>query len=264
MPYYLFDNAAAAEARERFAALEACYDPVTTARLTTLGIGEGWRCLEVGAGSGSVANWMADSVGETGSVLATDIETGLIKGVRSNVEVRRHDIVVDDLPEAAFDLVHSRLVLQHLPERMRVLRRILRSLRPGGRLLLDAFDCTWLPVLRAPDETSAVVFSSVVDGIHELLERAGLDLAWGRHAYGAMVETGYTELAVRGHCEAWVGGSTGMRLHRANALQTQDRLFEVDLVTKDDLEAFFTTLEDPRFAVSSYLMLSTTGRRPLA
>ena len=48
--------------------------PLVTA-LHRLGLGPGWRCLEVGAGSGSVARWLAAKVGPEGSVLATDIDT---------------------------------------------------------------------------------------------------------------------------------------------------------------------------------------------
>jgi len=34
------------------------------------------------------------------------------------------------------------------------------------------------------------------------------------------------------------------------------------MVTERDLADFFELIEDPGFAVSSYLMLSTSGRRP--
>lgn len=51
---YLFDNSAP-EAGARFAGLETLYDAVTRRQLDRLGIGAGWRCLEVGAGGGSIA-----------------------------------------------------------------------------------------------------------------------------------------------------------------------------------------------------------------
>jgi 2-polyprenyl-3-methyl-5-hydroxy-6-metoxy-1,4-benzoquinol methylase len=95
----------------------------------------------VGAGGGSIAEWLAGQVGPDGRVLATDIDTRFLEQLshKKNVEVRRHDIVSDSLPERAFDLVHARLVLLHLPERDRVLGRMAAALKPGGWLLTEEF-----------------------------------------------------------------------------------------------------------------------------
>jgi precorrin-6B methylase 2 len=41
--------------------------------LSALGLGAGWRCWEIGAGGGSIVRWMAAEVGESGSVLGTDL-----------------------------------------------------------------------------------------------------------------------------------------------------------------------------------------------
>jgi hypothetical protein len=73
---YVFDNAAEEQTRERFATLPRLYDPGTIRHLEALGVGAGWRCLEVGAGGGSVARWLAERVGPIGRVLATDIYVG--------------------------------------------------------------------------------------------------------------------------------------------------------------------------------------------
>ncbi|HEX2284922.1 MAG TPA: class I SAM-dependent methyltransferase, partial [Mycobacterium sp.] len=94
---YPFDNAAP-QTGARFANLSELYDHVTFRHLDRFRIGAGWRCLEVGAGGGSVARFMSDRAGSTGAVIATDINTDWIAGVLpENVEVRRHDIGVDPL-----------------------------------------------------------------------------------------------------------------------------------------------------------------------
>lgn len=262
MAPYAFDNAAVLASADRFTSLQHCYDPISVTRLCALGIGPGWRCLEVGAGAGSVANWLGERVGPGGSVVATDIDAGLVGETADNVEVRTHDIARDPLPEAAFDLVHARLVLLHLPERRRALHRIWHALKPGGNLLLEDFDCTWMPVLAAPDAASVRLFAKVVDGIHELLTRAGADIAWGRNAYRVLVDTGYVDLDVHGYSEVWHGGSIGTQLHRANAQQTAERLVRLGLATAGEIERFLSLIADPHLAVSSYLLLSTSGRRP--
>jgi SAM-dependent methyltransferase len=71
----------------------------------------------------------------------TDIDERYLESLHvPNLEVRRHDIVTDPLPEAAFDLIHARLVLIHLPQREEVLSRLVAALKPGGWLVDEEFD----------------------------------------------------------------------------------------------------------------------------
>src|SRR5829696_421420 len=48
--------------------LEELVDPPTIRRLETVEVGPGWQALEVGAGRGSIAAWLAERVGEGGRV----------------------------------------------------------------------------------------------------------------------------------------------------------------------------------------------------
>jgi 2-polyprenyl-3-methyl-5-hydroxy-6-metoxy-1,4-benzoquinol methylase len=47
----------------------------------------------------------------------------------------------DELPCDEFDFVHTRWVLQHIPERDEVLDRLCSALRPGGVILLEEGGC---------------------------------------------------------------------------------------------------------------------------
>ena len=58
---------------ERLDLLEQIYDPSSRRRRAL--VQPGWRCLEVGAGRGSMAVWLAAQVGSTGQVVATDVDT---------------------------------------------------------------------------------------------------------------------------------------------------------------------------------------------
>src|SRR5215469_7829387 len=142
-PGYLLDNAQA-QAQGRFAGLEASFDTLTQRHLAARGLRPGWRCLEVGAGSGSVARSLASQAAPDGSVLATDIDTRWVDtGSLPNLEVIQHDIVTDPLPGGAFDLIHARLVA---------------ALKPGGWLVAEDFDSS-LPHCLDPatDEEQAFV-----------------------------------------------------------------------------------------------------------
>jgi SAM-dependent methyltransferase len=130
---YALPNAAEL-ARQRLAALEQSYDPASFRRAEALGVGPGWTCLDVGAGGGSVARWLADRVGPSGRVVATDLD---VRFLGPPLEVREIDVRTGELEPAAYDLVHTRLVLLHIPEREQVLTR------PAG------VDSTWARVLPA-------------------------------------------------------------------------------------------------------------------
>lgn len=260
MSEYLFDNTAA-QSPDRFSALETCYDHVTQDNLMRLGVGVGWNCLEVGGGGGSLGTWLADAVGPTGSVLLTDIAPKMAPGrERENLTVERHDIVNDDLPEASFDLIHSRLVLLHLPERQQVLERLVTALKPGGWLVLEEFDCEWTPVLDAPNAAARDLFNKVHGAVLQLLSEAGADIAWGRNVQAAMTKAGLADVSSTTYAESWSGGSTGTSLHRVNTEQVAAQLLDAG-ITQDSLQEFWTLLDDPGFVVNSYPLITARARR---
>ena len=138
--YFAAGTEDAAE-RERLGMLELLMDPLTIRRLEARGVTEAWNCLEVGAGGGSVALWLAQRVGPGGRVVASDINTRFLRDLdMPNLEVRQHDIVSDDLEKGGYDLVHCRALLLHLAEREKGLRRMAAAVRPGGWLLIEESD----------------------------------------------------------------------------------------------------------------------------
>ena len=137
---YVLDNTGENEL-ERLRLLESVWDPGTTARLTALGVGAGWRCLELGAGGGSITRWLCDRVGPTGVVTAVDLEPRFLEAdPRPNLEIHRRDIVVDGVPGEGYDLIHTRFLLMHLPDRDRLVAELVGRLRPGGTILLEESD----------------------------------------------------------------------------------------------------------------------------
>lgn len=123
---------------ERLNLLEAIFDPLSRQRRTL--VQPGWRCLEVGAGRGSMARWLAQQVGERGRVVATDVDTTYLQRLTvPNLDIRRHNILSDPLDElgpGSFDLVCARLLLFWLAGKQEdAIRRMVECLRPGGWLI---------------------------------------------------------------------------------------------------------------------------------
>jgi len=123
---------------DRLDLLERLFDPLSRRRREL--VRPGWRCLEVGAGRGSMAIWLAEQVGEDGHVVATDLDTTYLDRLDlPNLEVRRHNILEDSLEElepGSFDLVSSRLMLFWLADKQETaIRRMVECLKPGGWLV---------------------------------------------------------------------------------------------------------------------------------
>ena len=262
MAEYLLDNAGR-ETEQRFASLESCWDPVTIAHLERIGVASGWSCLEVGGGGGSIAAWLGERVGPTGSVTVTDIDPRWLgRTVAPNVEVLRHDIVNDELDADRFDLVHARLVLVHLPERDRVLEKMIGALKHGGWLLIDDFDCTWLPFVpdcfEVGDER---LFLKAAAAFHRVLEEGGVHISHGRRFYPWLRSKGLINVEVEGHMQVSPGGSAGAMLWRANIEQLRPKLVGRGLLTALEIERLGQLVDDPTFSVNSYLLVSGWGQR---
>ncbi|RKS09708.1 acyl-CoA synthetase (AMP-forming)/AMP-acid ligase II [Nocardiopsis sp. Huas11] len=257
---YVFDNHSE-HAFDQHRFLAAAYDAMTTERLAQTGVGPGWRCLEVGAGGGSVATWLAHRVGPTGAVTATDIKPERIPAV-PGLEVLSHDIVRDPLPEAAFDLIHSRLVLLHLPERIAVLDRLVRALKPGGVLQLDEFDITYGPGLLMPDQEAGKLYETFLETKIRVMDRAGADPAWGREVAAAMVRAGLTDVDPRPRLELWDADSPGVHLIAHHTRHLRDQ-FVREGMTDRQLADVRALLADPAFRAGSCAIYSVQGRRPL-
>jgi SAM-dependent methyltransferase len=257
---YLLDNRRD-EAGDRFDALAALYDPFTIGHFDKLGVAEGWRCLEVGAGGGSVVRHLSERVGASGRVLATDIEPAFLEPLAAlgNVDVARHDVVVDPLPEAEFDLIHARLVLVHVPERLEAVRRVVRSLRPGGWLLLEDADGTGIHSCLDPQTDDEHLANRIREGMRRLLQDRGADMAFGRKLTRLLRAEGLVEVAGDG----FIPVSPAVRLlERANVVQLQDMFLEREIVTKEEFERFLTLLEDPTLVLAGPLLMAAWGRAP--
>src|SRR4051812_22766239 len=221
---YLLDNAAP-QARDRFDALTTIFDPGTRRHLEALGITEGSRCLEIGAGGGSIARWMADRVGAHGHVLATDIDPRhLAIDGRANLDVRRHDVAIDPLPASAFDLIHARLVVMHLPDAHGALTRMVGALAPGGRILLEDFD--------APFGAHHQMLRTTV-AVRHVLANGGVDVDGGRTLAARLRAHGLDDVSAEARAFLWTGGSPGAMLMRANFEQLRERILGSGLLTEN-------------------------------
>lgn len=267
---YVFANGAEREAAQRFGGLETVYDPATTRALAATGVGPGWRCWEVGGGGGSIAAWLAQRVGPAGRVLVTDLDPRFLAALpalqRPQVTVRCHDVGREPPPAGAFDLIHARLVLIHVPTREAALGRLVGALKPGGWLVVEDFD----PAFVAPEERAfpatsredAALYARVFGALARVLAAKGVGSGWGRGLYRRFREYGLVEVGLEGALGARPGGSAGAKVDQANLTQLRAALLVTGIVTAEDLDRMIALLDDPDFAYAGPVMFTAWGRKP--
>ncbi len=259
---YLLDNGRAG-AGTRLRALSAIFDPATFRRIESLGITEGWRCWEVGAGSASVPAWLADRAGPTGRVLATDIDVSWAEpAAQGIVEVRRHDVALDPPPAEQFDLVHARLVLVHVPDRTRAVDAMVGALRSGGWLLVEDADPALQP-LACPDETGPdqQLANRIRDAFRTLLAERGVDLAYGRKLPRLLREAGLVD--VRAEASFPVTSPDCNALEEGTMEQVGDRLVARGLVTAAEIARHRANVAAGVVDLATAPMIAAWGRLPM-
>lgn len=261
---YAFPNAAEGQ-RERLKALEAVLDPGTVQHLSERQVGLGWECLEVGAGAGSIARWLAERVGARGRVLATDLNPAAFGSVGDGypwLTVAQHDLTREPLPAASFDLVHARLVLSWLADPVLALRSLVSALRPGGWLVLEELDFVSAVADPGMDADAARVFSRVPHAHTVVLsERNGFDPTFGRRLYGLMQAAGLTDVNADGRVSMWRGGEPGGELLRLTLRQLRQAMLDTRLVDDGDVDDAISLCRQG-LSLMSPVIVTSWGRLP--
>jgi SAM-dependent methyltransferase len=251
-------QAEAAEWRDAFAAL---FDPVTFRHLEGFGVGPGWRCWEAGAGGTSVVSWLAKKVGPTGKVVATATDPSWADSPsRPPVEMRVHDVAVQDPPGEGFDLVHARLVLGRVPDRERALRSMVKALRPGGRLLVQETDPALQP-LTCPDEygPEQQLANRLRHAVRTLLADHGVDLAHGRTLPRLLRATGLRR--VEADACFPVTSPACAALESSTIRQLRSRLVTAGLASDHDIDRHLSHVSSGRMDLSAPALISAWGRK---
>jgi SAM-dependent methyltransferase len=259
MPY-LFTHEDKAE-RERLAAIEAGLDPFTIECLEKVGVAEGWRCLEVGAGAGSIAEWLSRRVGPKGKVVATDLQTKFLSAIDiPNLEIRKHDIGSDELEADAFDLVSARKVLEHLPDPSAALRRMAAAVRPGGWLLIEDTDLASFMRVSFPHQAR---FKRAYGKFIEALSSAGFQPKLGLRLGDELRAVGLQNVSLKGIIFEGTGGDdhSGNKVYRMTVERMRERIVKAGLLSNDDVDQFIADLQSPELHAITAIHCAAWGRK---
>jgi len=259
-PGYVFDMGWERE-RERLKINEQYWDPFSIRILEQLDIADGMRVLDVGAGGGTMSQWFARRVAPSGSVLAVDLDTRFVVALdEPNLEARQLDLFSEEFPRDAFDVVHTRCLLEHLPDRVRGLECLIGAARPGGLVVVCDFGGELGGSIDpTPEELLCLeVFLDVAN-------QAGWDHTWAPTIAEHMRRLGLEKVDAESFRRYEVGGESGcVRIRQFSIGVIRDRMLATGRITADQIDAYLERLQDPAVGHLSFETWYAWGRRPLA
>lgn len=142
-------------------------DIANSGSLREAAVRPGDRVLDLGSGLGQLTRMMARQAVPGGRVVGVEFSAEQLEAARhlaaeageaELVEFRRGDAAAPPLAAGewgSFDLVHTRFLLEHLPDPASVVRAMVRAARPGGRIVLEDDDHDLLRLWPEPDGVMA-------------------------------------------------------------------------------------------------------------
>ena len=208
---------------------------------------------------------LCEHVGSDGHVVATDLNTRFLEEIDApNLEVRRHDVVAEPLDEHAFDLVHSRDVLEHIPEREAVLDKMVAAVKPGGWLVAE--DVDFMSALRADgfgEQTELTTFEGKMwtAGMQSMAAR-GIDGEYGRRLPWRLAARGLTNIGAEVRGGLATAGSPQATLVALSTTQLRPLLFEGGM-TEDELDRLDEYIKSEDFMGFGPFHVAAWGRKPV-
>ncbi|WP_406109757.1 methyltransferase domain-containing protein [Streptomyces sp. NBC_01003] len=230
------------------------YDDITMARLRALGVGPGWHCLDVGAGTGTVSRRLLDEAG-VARVLAVDRDTRFLSArLVPGLDVLEADVTASDFVPGRFRLVHARFVLMHLPERERLITALAELVAPGGVLVLsDAVDLT---SDRTPDTPYTVMMRAMWQGLRTTI---GTDVSWVPSYPQLLREAGLVSVAAEIHVPPLLPASPISRFWADTWERSTAAMLTTGLIDDAAVDAAVRYLDSDECAALSAGMLTAWG-----
>ena len=256
MTEYMFPHSWPQE-RKRLALMSAMLDPYTLFRIGQLGLAEGWHCLELGAGNGSMSKELCKRVGPAGHVVAIDLDTAFISEINAhNLEVRTQNVVEANFEEDAYDLIYTRALLHHLPQWQDVLEKMRSALKPGGAFLIQEPDSHPAEALDNGDWRDFWI------GFRKWSASIGVDHQLGLKVAPHLKDMGLAHVESFGETINFDGGSGPAQFFSLSMAQIKDQLIGSGHVSEALFARFMKLLDDPNHWGICISFVTASARKP--
>jgi ubiquinone/menaquinone biosynthesis C-methylase UbiE len=236
--------------------------------LDLVGLGEGWRCLDLGCGAGGITDLLSRRVGGHGHVVGLDPDPVSLTAARAwagqqrlhRVSFVQGDVFAAPLRAEAFDLVHVRYLMTTIGRHREVIEAALRLVRPGGWLAVEEADAAGLACY--PDHPA---WRRLRDVLLAAFARAGGDVFAGREVYRLLVEAGLEEVGFR-PCQAGARRADPLAdFLPATVLSTRPVILREGLASEAEIERLVAEcrrhLSEPTTVHTSVIVIQAWGRK---
>ena len=255
--------------QSRLDMIHAVYGSISVRGLEAARIGEASRVADIGCGTGTVSRWIAQRIGPAGRVDAIDIAPEQVDIARATpaspgsgqIDYQVGSAYEPALPEHAFDIVFSRLVLCHLQEPGKAVAQMAKLLNDGGRLVLVDMD-----MRTAFTMPPCSAYEKVInDFAFPFGAQIGVDYAIGVRLHELMSDAGLTTESITADQPIYRDGPEKHLWERTWAAALP-RVAEAGLLTAEQGEALITAAERHTSSrdvwVAAAKMFAAVGAKP--
>jgi len=211
-----------------------------------------------------MTKWLAASVGETGKVVAVDLNTCFLAHINQpNVEVLEADIRHLSLQSYSFNLIHARYVLIHIPDFQIALANMLKLLKPGGWIVLEEPDFLAARAI-VGKATACQSMDRVNQAILQMFQLQGMDYALGVKLPAILQEFDLQQLFVENDAHLSNGGSGVATIMRMSALQLAEKYIATGRANSKDIERYCQFADDQTAWAIYYATVGITAQKTAA
>ncbi len=252
--------------QERLDILNKVYGPRSRQFLFTVDAEKAKKIASVGCGTGNMEIWLAQTF-EDAEVLAIDAseeqlkigeERASQKGVK-NVSFLLKDVYNFDY-EKQFDLVYCRFLLIHLKDPISALRNLIRSVKPGGFLIIEEIQNNSMFVY--PENTCFAEAVALVEKIGELQQ---VDYNLGCKLHTMLYENGMKDIVIESYQPVYAEGSE-KTLFSLSIKEAASRYIEENITSPKELQRICQELDkingDPKSIVGMTKVFQVRARIP--
>jgi SAM-dependent methyltransferase len=189
-----------------------------------------------------------------------DIDARFLTDMPDNVEVRQLDIRTERVETAAYDLVHCRAFLMHLPDPAATLVQMADALIPGGLLLAEEADYGLVHYGGDPESDE---LTRVARWALDRMTEAGIvDAAFGRRLPPMLAEAGLELLGA--HVDTGVSrpGEARYEFAARTTLDAAPRLLAAGILDESGAARMREYFAQPTAVITGPSLVSAWGRKP--
>jgi ubiquinone/menaquinone biosynthesis C-methylase UbiE len=237
--------------------------------LDRIGVGAGWRCLDLGCGPGGIVDLLSARVGPAGRVVGLDADPVFLDHARSRARERGHanvEFVAGDayrtgLPRGSFDLVHVRFVASTVGMPEALLAEATALARPGG---IVAFQDPDIATLKCHPPHPA--WDRLVEVLEQAFVRTGADVRLAQRLYQLVRRAGLEDVQYRPFLVGFRSTDPMVDYMPATVEAVRGTLTGHDLIDPGELEATLAEcrrhLAHPETVFTYVTVAQVWGRRP--